>query len=98
MNPLGKAVDLRYRGDLALRPPDLALRSTLRQHPRGPPAAPVHGRRLAVLLGLAAIGALTFPMAFFFFVFEVDLIATLQAFIFSILTAIYIGGATAETH
>jgi F-type H+-transporting ATPase subunit a len=53
---------------------------------------------LAVLLGLAALGAVTFPMAFAFFIFEVVLIATLQAFIFSILTAIYIGGATSESH
>jgi F0F1-type ATP synthase, subunit a len=53
---------------------------------------------LAVLLGLAALGALTFPMAFAFFVFEIGLVATLQAFIFSTLTAIYIGGATAEAH
>jgi F-type H+-transporting ATPase subunit a len=56
------------------------------------------GGGLAVLLGLAALGALTFPMAFVFFVFEVGLVATLQAFIFSTLTAIYIGGAVAETH
>jgi F-type H+-transporting ATPase subunit a len=56
------------------------------------------GGGLAVLLGLAALGALTFPMAFAFFVFEVVLVATLQAFIFSTLTAIYIGGATAESH
>ena len=35
-------------------------------------------------------------MAFAFFVFEIGLVATLQAFIFSTLTAIYIGGATAE--
>jgi F-type H+-transporting ATPase subunit a len=53
---------------------------------------------LAVLLGLAALGVLTFPMAFAFFVFEIGLVATLQAFIFSTLTAIYIGGATAESH
>jgi F-type H+-transporting ATPase subunit a len=53
---------------------------------------------LAVLLGLAALGALTFPMAFAFYVFEVVLIATLQAFIFSILTAIYLGGATSASH
>jgi F-type H+-transporting ATPase subunit a len=53
---------------------------------------------LAVLLGLAALGALTLPMAFAFFIFEVGLVATLQAFIFSTLTAIYIGGATAESH
>jgi len=53
---------------------------------------------LAVLLGLAALGALTFPMAFAFYIFEVVLIATLQAFIFAILTAIYLGGATSASH
>jgi F-type H+-transporting ATPase subunit a len=53
---------------------------------------------LAVLLGLAALGALTFPLAFVFYIFEVVLIATLQAFIFSILTAIYLGGATSASH
>ena len=56
------------------------------------------GGGLAVLLGLAAVGAFTFPAAFVFFVFEVGLVATLQAFIFSILTSIYIGGAVAESH
>jgi len=56
------------------------------------------GGGLAVLLGLAALGVLTFPLAFFFFILEVGLIATLQAFIFSTLTAIYLGGATAESH
>ena len=56
------------------------------------------GGGLAVLLGLAALRALTFPLAFVFFVLEVGLIATLQAFIFAILSAIYIGGAVAETH
>ena len=53
---------------------------------------------LAVLLGLAALGVLTFPLVFFFFILEVGLIATLQAFIFATLTAIYVGGATAESH
>jgi F-type H+-transporting ATPase subunit a len=56
------------------------------------------GGGLAVLLGVAALGALTFPLAFFFFVLEVGLIATLQAFIFSTLTAIYIGGAVSASH
>jgi F-type H+-transporting ATPase subunit a len=50
---------------------------------------------LVVILGIAAIGALTLPVAIVFFVFEVVLIANLQAFIFSVLTAIYIGEATA---
>jgi F-type H+-transporting ATPase subunit a len=56
------------------------------------------GGGLAVLLGIAALGILTFPLAFVFFILELGLIATLQAFIFSTLTAIYIGGATAEAH
>ena len=56
------------------------------------------GGGLAVLLGIAALGALTFPLAFAFFVFELGLVATLQAFIFSTLSAIYIGGATSASH
>ena len=56
------------------------------------------GGGLAVLLGVSALGVLTFPLAFVFFVLEVGLIATLQAFIFATLSGIYIGGAVAETH
>jgi F-type H+-transporting ATPase subunit a len=51
-----------------------------------------------VLLGIAALGVITFPAAFVFFIFEVGLVATLQAFIFATLTSIYIGGAVAESH
>jgi F-type H+-transporting ATPase subunit a len=53
------------------------------------------GGGLVVLLGLAALGAITLPVAVVFFAFEVVLIATLQAFIFATLTSIYLGGATA---
>ena len=53
---------------------------------------------LAVLLGLSALGVLTLGMAVPFFLFEVGLVATLQAFIFATLTSIYIGEATAEGH
>ena len=54
---------------------------------------------LAVLLGLAAIGWITtWTFGFVFFVFEVGLVATLQAFIFATLTSIYLGGAVAESH
>src|SRR5829696_411481 len=53
------------------------------------------GGGLAVLLGLAAAGVLTVPVAIVFFLFEIGLISTLQAFIFATLTAIYLGGATA---
>jgi F-type H+-transporting ATPase subunit a len=53
---------------------------------------------LVVLLGLAPLGVFTLLMAIPFFLFEVGLVATLQAFIFATLTSIYIGGATAEEH
>ncbi len=56
------------------------------------------GGGLVVLLGLAALGAVTLPVAVLFFLFEVVLIATLQAFIFATLTAIYLGDAVAESH
>ena len=55
------------------------------------------GGGLAVLLGVAALGLITLPLAFLFFLLEVGLIATLQAFIFATLTAIYLGGATSES-
>jgi F-type H+-transporting ATPase subunit a len=53
---------------------------------------------LVVLLGLAPLGVLTLVLAIPFFLFEIGLVATLQAFIFATLTSIYIGGATAEEH
>ena len=53
---------------------------------------------LAVILGLAALGAITLPVAWVFFLFEVVLIATLQAFIFATLSSIYLGEAVAESH
>ena len=56
------------------------------------------GGGLVVLLGFAAIGVLTVPMAIVFFIFEVGLVATLQAFIFATLTSIYLGGAVADDH
>jgi F-type H+-transporting ATPase subunit a len=56
------------------------------------------GGGLVVLLGLAALGALTLPVAVAFFLFEVVLISTLQAFIFATLTSIYFGGAVAGSH
>jgi F-type H+-transporting ATPase subunit a len=53
---------------------------------------------LVTLLGIAALGIITVPLAVLFFIFEVVLIAGLQAFIFATLTAIYLGGAVAEGH
>jgi F-type H+-transporting ATPase subunit a len=56
------------------------------------------GGGLVVLLGVAALGAVTAIVAVVFFLFEVLLIATLQAFIFSTLAAIYLGESVAESH
>jgi F-type H+-transporting ATPase subunit a len=53
---------------------------------------------LAVLLGLEVLGAITLPFGILLFLFEVGLVATLQAFIFATLSAIYLGGAVAEHH
>jgi F-type H+-transporting ATPase subunit a len=53
---------------------------------------------LAVLLGLEVLGWITLPLGVILFIFEVGLVATLQAFIFATLTAIYLGGAVAEHH
>ncbi len=53
---------------------------------------------LAVLLGLQLLGWLTLPIGVVIYLFEAVLIAGLQAFIFAILTAIYLGGATAASH
>jgi F-type H+-transporting ATPase subunit a len=61
------------------------------------------GGGLVVLLNLAVagsvvLGLVTGTMAVAFFLFEIGLVATLQAFIFSTLTAIYLGGAVAAEH
>jgi F-type H+-transporting ATPase subunit a len=56
------------------------------------------GGALAVILGIAALGVITLPFAIVLFMFEVGLVATLQAFIFATLTAIYLGGAASESH
>jgi F-type H+-transporting ATPase subunit a len=53
---------------------------------------------LAVLLGLAGIGVFLLPIGLILYLFEVGLVATLQAFIFATLSAIYLGGAVAESH
>lgn len=53
---------------------------------------------LAVLLGLEVLGVFTIPFGIVLFLFELGLIATLQAFIFATLSAIYLGGAVAESH
>ena len=53
---------------------------------------------LAVLLGLEWLGVFAVPFGVALFLFELGLVATLQAFIFATLSAIYLGGAVAEHH
>jgi F-type H+-transporting ATPase subunit a len=51
---------------------------------------------LAVILGLQVLGWFTMPFAVIVYLFELGLIATLQAFIFATLSAIYMGGAVSS--
>jgi F-type H+-transporting ATPase subunit a len=53
---------------------------------------------LVVLLGHRGGRIVTLPAGVILFLFEIGLVATLQAFIFATLTAIYLGGAVAEEH
>jgi F-type H+-transporting ATPase subunit a len=53
---------------------------------------------MAILLGIEAIGIFALPLGWAIYIFEVGLVASLQAFIFAVLSAIYLGGAVAESH
>jgi F-type H+-transporting ATPase subunit a len=53
---------------------------------------------LAVILATTGIGVALLPIGLILYLFEVGLVATLQAFIFATLSAIYLGGAVAESH
>lgn len=58
----------------------------------------IMGGGMIILLGTVLVAPLTLPLAFAFYVFEVVIVANLQAFIFAILTSIYIGDAVAAEH
>jgi F-type H+-transporting ATPase subunit a len=51
---------------------------------------------LAVILGLSVLGWFTLPVGIAVYLFELGLVATLQAFIFATLTAIYVGGSVSH--
>jgi F-type H+-transporting ATPase subunit a len=51
---------------------------------------------LAVILGLQVLGWFTLPVGIAVYLFELGLVATLQAFIFATLSAIYLGGAVSH--
>ena len=50
------------------------------------------------LIGSVILGVFTGGIAILFYLFEVGLVASLQAYIFATLTAIYLGEAVAEDH
>ncbi len=51
---------------------------------------------LAVILGASWLGWFTLPFGIAIYLFELGLVATLQAFIFATLSAIYLGGAVSH--
>ncbi len=51
---------------------------------------------LAVILGASWLGWFTLPFGVLIYMFELGLVATLQAFIFATLSAIYLGGAVSS--
>ena len=51
---------------------------------------------LAVIIGASWLGWFTLPAGIALYLFELGLVATLQAFIFATLTAIYLGGAVSH--
>lgn len=57
----------------------------------------IMGGGMIILLG-SVFAVVTLPIGLAFYLFEVLLVASLQAFIFTILSAIYLGGAVAQEH
>jgi F-type H+-transporting ATPase subunit a len=53
---------------------------------------------LVIIIANAFVGIATVPVGVFFYLFEVLLVANLQAFIFAILSGIYIGFAVEPPH
>ncbi len=58
----------------------------------------IMGGGMVVLLGIPYIYPITATLAVFIYFLDVMLVATLQAFIFATLSAIYLGGAVAHDH
>ena len=87
-----------HRGHLAVRAHHQPLRPSLRQHARRPPADPVHGRRPGGAPGHRRAGLVHAARRGGLLHLRGGAVATLQAFIFATLTAIYFGGAVQAHH
>jgi F-type H+-transporting ATPase subunit a len=53
---------------------------------------------LIIIIGNVFVAAASVPVAVFFYCFELVLVANLQAFIFALLSGIYIGTAAEPQH
>jgi F-type H+-transporting ATPase subunit a len=53
---------------------------------------------MSVILGIVWLNIVTIPVGVAFWIFEIGLVATLQAYIFAMLSSIYLGEAVAEEH
>ena len=108
---VGEAIDfLEYYAREALRydrPPPLTPvpgeENALRYIPLGVRAANSSLRQIdpsleesAQILGASWLGGFTLPFGVLIYLFELGLVATLQAFIFATLSAIYLGGAVSH--
>ena len=93
-----EAVPDRARGALAVPADRLAQRPALRQHARRPPADHHVHRLRDPASSNWYIFPLTITAATFFYVFEFGLVASLQAYIFAMLSGIYIGSAIEPQH
>ncbi len=92
-----RAADLRHRDPLELPAPGLADGATLGEPARRALADRVHGRRArSARRAPGASPGSCCRSGIAIFLFEAVLIAGLQAFIFSILTAIYLGSAVSS--
>ncbi len=91
------ALDLPDRDPLQLPAPDLTDRRLWANLLAGHMLIAFMGGELGVLVGLQLVSWFLLPAGIAIFLFEAVLIAGLQAFIFAILTAIYLGGAV-ESH
>ena len=77
---------------------DLAQRPALREHARGPHADPHVHRPDLHPASRSSWPSFVVPIATVFYLFEVVIVVSIQAFIFAALSAIYIGSAIEPEH
>ena len=91
------AADRAARDPRPVHAADQPLRPSLRQHARGPHADP-HVHRPDLPHPLGRVPVLASSPATAFYLFEVVIVVSIQAYIFAALSAIYIGSAIEPEH